>query len=146
MNENANLQKALRRLADLPPRDAGPITRERVLSAFRAQHKRSPRHRIYLAVAAASLALAFAGFASHAWRHSAVVSSIRATNNGFIALPYSQSDVPMEQAVIVRVRLQPPEWGAFGLPPAPPHANAINADLLIAQDGVPRAVRLVSVQ
>jgi len=90
-----------------------------------------------------------------AWvlRHSQPLQPIPAatessanTTGAFVALPYGQSDVPLEQAVIVRVKLQPSEWSALGVPIASLRANAISADLLIGQDGVARAVRLVSTQ
>jgi hypothetical protein len=146
MNEQSNLQEVLRRLASLSPRHAGPPTEQRLRAAFRSRHKGSTRRWIFPAIAAASLALLSVALLFHSWRPSPTTATTRAAANGFIALPYSQSDVPIEQAVIVRVRLQRPEWGAFGLPPAPPRASAIDADLLIGQDGVPRAVRLVSIQ
>jgi hypothetical protein len=67
-----------------------------------------------------------------------------AATAGFIALPYAQSGVPLEEAVIVRVNLQPSEWGSLGVPGPLPHTNGkISADLLVGQDGVARAVRLV---
>ncbi len=63
--------------------------------------------------------------------------------SGFVALPYAQSDVPLEQAVVIRVDLQPANLEAFGLPAALlPGRNRIQADLLIGQDGIARAVRL----
>jgi hypothetical protein len=147
MNELQNLQQALRTLAGLSPRDAGPLTQQRLHAAFRARRKRSPRRWTFVTALAASLALACAFLLFHSLRPSRAASN-QPPANAFIALPYAQSDVPIEQAVIVRVRLQPPEWAAFGLPPtpAPFRAAAINADLLIAQDGIPRAVRFVGIQ
>lgn len=146
MNEFPSLQQALRRLAGLSPHDAGPLTEQRLRDAFRARRKHSARRWVYIAAVAASVALACAVLLFHSARSPRTAAAKRPTANAFIALPYSQSDVPIEQAVIVRVRLQPPEWAAFGFSPSPPRAGAINADLLIGQDGVPRAVRLVSIQ
>lgn len=62
---------------------------------------------------------------------------------GFMALPYSQTDVPIEQAVIVHVNVRRTDLEQLGLP----HALIVGkqrmpADLLIGQDGVARAVRL----
>jgi ferric-dicitrate binding protein FerR (iron transport regulator) len=146
MKENANVQEALRRLASLSPRHASARTAQRLRAAFLAKRKRrSPRRWSFAAMAAACVALVSVALVFHPWRSSPAIPKKQAAANGFIALPYSQSDVPMEQAVIVRVRLQPPQWGAFGLTPATPRASAIDADLLIGQDGVPRAVRLVSI-
>ena len=62
----------------------------------------------------------------------------------FIALPYAQSEVPLEQPVIVRVHIPVSELGVMGVPFAPATGGErIKADLLVGQDGVARAVRLV---
>lgn len=62
---------------------------------------------------------------------------------GFVALPYAESGVPMEDAVIVRLRLRASDLGRLGVPAGPGAANGTVADLLVGQDGVARAVRLV---
>jgi hypothetical protein len=151
MKNSAHLIQSLRRLAETLPRDADAATEQRVLAAFRARHRRPQRALLYLTGVAACLALAFAWFLSHSPQRPsqpslAVAGHNAAAAGSFIALPYGQSDVPLEQAVIVRVKLQPSEWAAFGVPVAPARANTINADLLIGQDGMARAVRLVSIQ
>lgn len=151
MKTLADLSQALRRLAEALPRDADAATEQRVLAAFRTRRKRPQHTLLYLAGVAACLALAFAWFLSHPLRQPSQASLAVTGNNAavagsFIALPYGQSDVPLEQAVIVRVKLQPSEWAAFGVPVAPARANTIDADLLIGQDGMARAVRLVSIQ
>jgi hypothetical protein len=150
MKQNPGLQQALRRLADTLPRHAGPATDERILAAFRARRGRRRPILRYLAGAAACLLLTLAWFLLEHSRHrlppSPAAANLTATNSPFIALPYGQSDVPLEQGVIVRVKLQPSEWGALGVPAPPLRANAISADLLIGQDGVARAVRLVSIE
>lgn len=67
---------------------------------------------------------------------------------GFMALPYAESDVPIEQVVIVRVNLRRGDLRALGLPPAllPLRDGAstelVRADLLMGQDGIARAVRV----
>jgi hypothetical protein len=145
MNETPSLDESLRRLTSLLPRNAGPLTEERVRAAFRSQRRTSLRRRTFFAVAAACLALAFTGLLLHHSHGSAPAVVNRAEGGSFIALPYSQSDVPVEQGVIVRVKLQAQDWSALGLP-APARGTAMNADLLIGQDGVPRAVRLLDTQ
>ncbi len=63
---------------------------------------------------------------------------------GFIALPYSQSGVPIESIVILRVRLRPADLVPMGVAvPAAASPAEITADLLVGQDGVPRAIRFV---
>ncbi|HEX3685288.1 MAG TPA: hypothetical protein VHU83_22330 [Bryobacteraceae bacterium] len=149
MKYSRDLAQTLRRLAETLPRDAATGTEQRLLAAFRARQNRPQRPFRYLAGIAACLALALAWFLSHPGhlsRATVAGAGDNAAANAFIALPYGQSDVPLEQAFVVRVKLQPSEWAALGVPPAPARANAIHADLLIGQDGVARAVRLVSIQ
>lgn len=153
INGQANLKAALNRLGEMKPREASPVTEARVLSTFRARKRRSRRMRTWWAAAAACLALSLGWL--WARRASTPVERVEAHDKysaataGFIALPYAQSGVPLEETVIVRVNLQPSEWGSLGVPgPLPhtngPHANEmIRADLLVGQDGVARAVRLV---
>jgi hypothetical protein len=67
----------------------------------------------------------------------------------FVALPYSQSGVPLENPVIVHMTLGRSELGALGVSAAVVNAREIggtekiHADLLVGQDGVARAVRFV---
>jgi hypothetical protein len=62
----------------------------------------------------------------------------------FIALPYAQSEVPLEQPVIVRVQIPVSELSGMGMPFASVTAREnVDADLLVGQDGVARGVRLV---
>lgn len=100
------------------------------------------------ATAAACLALAIGWL----WaRQSAPVETTSATNEsyyapppGFVALPYAQSGVPLEQAVIVRVQLHSGELRMLGMPaPVARAGERMSADLLVGQDGIARAVRLV---
>jgi ferric-dicitrate binding protein FerR (iron transport regulator) len=150
MKQAPDLQSALRRLASALPRDAAPATEQRVLAAFRARRNQHRRTLQYLAGLAACLVLTLAWFLlQHSWHRlqpSPAATNSAATSTAFITLPYGQSDVPLEQGVIVRVKLQPSEWGALGVPAPPVRANAISADLLVGQDGVARAVRLVSIE
>ncbi|HLH05581.1 MAG TPA: hypothetical protein VKX25_22625 [Bryobacteraceae bacterium] len=79
-----------------------------------------------LAAAAACLILAAGAVVSHGSRE--VRRAPIAHSNPFVPLPYGQSDVPLESGVIVRVRLQS-------------DAGPVDADLLVGQDGMARAVR-----
>jgi hypothetical protein len=70
--------------------------------------------------------------------------SYAAGTAGFVALPYAESGVPMEDAIIVRFRLRASELGRLGVPAGlSTTTGSISADLLVGQDGVARAVRLV---
>jgi hypothetical protein len=63
---------------------------------------------------------------------------------GFIALPYSQSGVPLESVVVIRVQITPSELSSMGVAvPAAASTAGFKADILVGQDGVARAVRLI---
>jgi hypothetical protein len=148
MSSQVNLKAALGRLVEMQPQEASPAAEARLLSAFRARKSRSYRRRVFWATLAACLALGLGWFWSR--RASPLSPAVEAHDKysaataGFIALPYAQSGVPLEETVIVRVNLQPSELGSLGMPVPLAHTNGrISADLLVGQDGVARAVRLV---
>ncbi len=155
MNEQAELRRALGRLARGVPREATPAAQQRVLAAFRAQRRRSrPVWAYWGGSAAVCLALGFGWLWLHhspqrfQTRPNHTPTSITENYNkgiaGFMALPYGQSDVPLEQAVIVRVKLGPSELEMMGVPVISMKADGkISADVLVGQDGVARAVRFV---
>jgi hypothetical protein len=150
MNLPSDLDRALHRLSQTRPREASPATEQFLLSVFRARYSRTPKLWKLFGAAAACLVIALASFwAGRVWRPAPSVATARdpITAAGFIALPYAQSDVPVEQIVIVRVNLRSADWAALGAPVALPRTSqTISADLLIGQDGVARAVRLVTIQ
>jgi hypothetical protein len=144
---NQDLKEALSRLAQMQPREASASAEQRLLEAFRKRRWRRPVAWTYWGIAAACLTLALGWFWAH---YSASVQTTTAANEsyyaappGFVALPYAQSGVPLEEAVIVRVEVHPAELRMLGMPVPAAHAGErISADLLIGQDGVARAVRL----
>jgi hypothetical protein len=141
VNEDIELIDALRRLAAALPREASPETRDRLTAAVRARQPRRPPGWIYLAAAAACLALVFALTLG---RKQPVTADRVYLAPGFIALPYSQSGVPLENAVVIRVQMRPSELTSMGVAvPAAASTARFNADILVGQDGVARAVRLV---
>lgn len=151
MKERTELQQLFSRLTAVLPREAGPETEQRLLSAFRTRKRRTRQAWSYWGTAAASFTLVLAWFlANHFGRvhhantpESGIYSRVTA---GFIPLPYSQSDVPLEQMVVVRVNLRASDWDALGAPLSLGRpSNTVRADLLVGQDGVARAVRLVNV-
>jgi len=142
------LKEALKRLVETSPRHASPGAEQRLVEAFRKRRRRRVTVWAYGAAAAACLALALGWF----WvRHSPPVQtnttadeSYYAAPPGFVALPYAQSGVPLEEAVIVRVEVHPAELTMLGMPVPSAHVSGrISADLLVGQDGVARAVRFV---
>ncbi len=61
-----------------------------------------------------------------------------------MALPYAQSGVPLEDEIVMRVSIRESELESMGIPSASRNPNRqVNADVLVGQDGVARAVRLV---
>jgi hypothetical protein len=160
MNDPADLREALSRLARSSPRSAGASTELRVLTAFRAQRRRSQLRRAWWIGAAACLALSAGSFwvgratrAPHLLPVTAPVA-LGGSMEGFVALPYGQSDVPLEQAIVVRVHVGRSELGRLGLVTVPAGKDEargakdqkIDADLLVGQDGMARAVRLVDLK
>jgi hypothetical protein len=138
------LTQRLRELAEISPQAARVESEQRVLEAFRACQRRR-RSWKYLA-AVASLVIAGASYViwhGHGRSPVAVTENSYASPPGFLALPYSQSDVPLEHAVVVRVNIPPSEASAWGVAFVPGARQKISADLLIGQDGVARAVRFV---
>jgi hypothetical protein len=147
MKRDPDLQRLLHRLATESPREAGSATEERILAAFRARRKHTARRVVYGAIAAACLAIAFVSIRTHrAAPHRSFPNQAACLASGFVPLPYAQSEVPLEDAIIVRVQLPPSAWGALNVPPPPGTGTTVSADLLIGQDGVARAVRLVGTQ
>jgi hypothetical protein len=146
MNRNDDLQDCLRALAKAAPQEAGPVVQQNLLVHFR-QRRTSKRRRIYISAMAASVALAI-GLYLAPWRpHPAiqrVPTAMDDQTSGFITLPYAQSEVPLEQPVIVRVDIPVSELGMMGVPfSATDASERVRADLLVGQDGVTRAVRFV---
>lgn len=62
---------------------------------------------------------------------------------GFVEIPGAWALPPIESGAIVRVALPVAALPQYGLPIQPDSAtHSIDVDLLIAQDGIPRAIRL----
>jgi hypothetical protein len=67
------------------------------------------------------------------------------TPTGFVMLPSAYGLPDMESASIMRISVPVSALPAYGLPMAPDAATgSIEAELLVAQDGQPRAIRLVN--
>lgn len=63
---------------------------------------------------------------------------------GFIPLTHLSSSTAMQSGQVIRVRLPLSAFLALGLPVSPEHADdLVNAELVVGDDGVQRAVRLV---
>jgi hypothetical protein len=145
MSDSSDIRDCLRALAEAAPQDAGPSVEQRLLVCFRERRDNRKRWK-YLAGMAASVALAVGLYltARHSRSSFPRVSPEDYQTFGFIALPYGQSGVPLEQPVIVRVNIPVSELGMMGVQFTPTNAGErVRADLLVGQDGVARAVRFV---
>lgn len=76
-------------------------------------------------------------------RHKRQSAAVRESNS-FLALPFSDSALPLGDATVVRVQMGVEELQSTGLPilDARPGA-AVEADVLMGIDGLPRGIRLV---
>jgi hypothetical protein len=147
MIPNNDLRDRFRALAAASPKEAGPQVQEQLLIQFRKQHQ-SSRRWTYAVVGLAASVLLLLGlyFLAPGRRHvGPEITSVQAVEmSGFIALPYAQSDVPLEQPVILHTTIPASELNRIGVIPV--HRGTkerVAADLLIGEDGVPRAIRLV---
>lgn len=138
-NSALNLQRLLRELAAGEPKLVSPTIEIRLRQAVRA---RAGQRRRNIAVA---ICLAACLLIAVAWRWSLPTARSVAPPSefaGFLALPYAQNDIPMEQMVVVRVDLDAAGLRRLGLPLSSiARRKQTRADLLIGQDGMARAVR-----
>lgn len=143
MNDDIDLIDKMRRLASVLPNEASPAVEQRLSSAFRARHPRRAKHLWMYALAACAVLLLGLSFLYHR-KPAPKPADFVYTAPGFIALPYSQSGVPIESAVVIRVAVTRSELASMGVAvPASASTARVNADVLVGQDGVARAVRLV---
>lgn len=137
------LEEALKRLRRMPL-SASPGTAALVLGTFRAYHERRRRWRVAIWTSiAATLVAVFV--AAKLLRPTPVIPNVAAAR--FIALPYSESGVPLEQGVVIRLDLPSADLAQFGVPPSlRPKSERVRAEFLIGQDGMARAVRFLPSQ
>jgi hypothetical protein len=104
----------------------------------------APRVRMVWGAIAATLILTTASGAWLSYRHgrSAAVAVQQA---GFLQIPGTAYLPPMESGAIVRVELPVTALPSYGIQIVPEmDTDSVDADLLIAQDGLARGIRLVS--
>ncbi|HVL69599.1 MAG TPA: hypothetical protein VM364_20235 [Vicinamibacterales bacterium] len=130
---------------------ASDRVRQAVMAAARAGHEeRRPPERgrgrtsaglRFTYAAAAVLVMTSLSGAWLAHRAARTAYTIRPT--GFVQIPGADVLPPIESGVIVRVALPLTILPLYGLT-IPPEGtiDAVDADLLVAQDGIPRAIRL----
>jgi anti-sigma factor RsiW len=163
MNEgNRELLEGLRALAAEGPSEAPRHIEERLKAQFRRQNRR----RNLMAWAPAFSVAAAAGIALLLWSHSGqtkpvVPPAIVAANTvaahpvvaaaaadeeadaSFYPLPEAEALPAVETAMVVRVQLPVSSLQLMGVPVDDGRADAsVQAELLLGQDGLARAVRL----
>ena len=155
MNENnQELLEGLRALAAEGPREAPLHIEEQLKAKFRKQNRR--RH-LAAWMPAFSVATA-AGIALLLWVHAkpkpapapAVVAALAVVpvaeedaDSSFYPLPEAEALPAVENAMVVRVQLPVSSLQLMGVPVGEERADAsVQADLLLGQDGLARAVRL----
>jgi hypothetical protein len=154
MNENQELLEGLRVLAADGPREAPRCIEEHLRVEFRRQNR---RRNLVTWVPSFSVAAA-AGIALLLWVHSekpkpALVSAVVArvvvpgadedSDSSFYPLPEAEALPAVENAMVVRVQLPVSSLQLMGVPVTEERADAsVQADLLLGQDGLARAVRL----
>jgi hypothetical protein len=146
MSDRGYIRDCLRALAEAAPQNASPSVEQSLLVHFR-KRRESKRRWTYAVGLAASIAIAAGLYLAPRHRVSPIQNVSLPDDyqtRGFIALPYAESGVPLEQPVIVRVNVLISELGMMGAPLAAATADErVSADLLVGQDGVARAVRFV---
>jgi len=132
-----------------------PARRELVMREFDLAHQSIiPASMKWLLSAAAVLLLTIA--AGYGWRLSqrpaiepaAVGATIEtaeelADDNGFVAVPYAPPLAPGEFVRVVETELQPLALAHLGIYVDAADTNEIPAELLLGEDGFPRAVRVI---
>jgi len=142
MNNEVDLIDEMRRLASALPREASPQVEQRLLAILRARQRRKTPVWVYAAAACVLLALGLTFV--HKRQTTPPSSDLVYSVPGFVALPYSQSGVPLEDAIVIRVQMRPSDLSSMGVAvPAAASTAKFNADVLVGQDGVARAVRIV---
>jgi hypothetical protein len=156
---NLHLGDALRRLQsgiDVPPLDPG--REEALLATFDAhwadrthrpqgaRPRRSAGRWAWTMATAASIAIAIALnwlVVNHAPPAAGATSDPVVDTVGFVPWPGAHTWPPFESGELVRVDLPASSLPALGLWPPPSAGSVVQADIVIAQDGFARAVRLV---
>lgn len=129
--------------------------RKLILSEFEAARRRSIRPSLRWALATAAIVLLAIGLVdlrrggtrgtSNAPPAAALQEtaddSLPADSNGFIAVPYAPPLATGEFVSVVRTELQPTALARMGIYVDAGYATDIAADVVVGEDGLPRAVR-----
>jgi len=145
-----DLADALRRLnaaAVVPPAD--PSREAALMAAFDAAHASQPaRHRRdywHLAAFAAAAAVLLAVGIAPPHTPPPPAHDVRLESpNDFTIVPGAAGLPAMESGTLVRMDVPVAMLPSLGLAPPAGRASIVKADFIVAQDGLPRAVRVVA--
>jgi hypothetical protein len=128
---------------------ASPSVEADVMAAFPGEPRQPAqvtpaRSRLLWCALAASLVFATASGAWLSYRYERTPSAA-VQQAGFLQIPGTAYLPPMESGTIVRVELPVTALPSYGIQIVPEmHTGSVDADLLVAQDGLPRGIRLVN--
>ena len=157
LQRERELTSGLKALAGLAADARPPVEMEqRLLDAFAVMHTRASRTRTYSRVwrAAAAVLLVATGLAT--WMASRVppdlssgggqreASAGRGALDDFMALPVASGLPALESGVIVRIELPVAALPRYGVAIPDTPKREVQADLLVGQDGQPRAIRVIN--
>lgn len=122
---------------------ASPPVEAAVLTEMRRRSHPAATTRAWMPVAAALLLASASGVWLAQKASPALPTEIQSA--GFLDVPGAAALPPMESGAIVRVVLPVTALPSYGIQIVPDISTAsVEADLLVAQDGVTRAIRLVN--
>ena len=157
LQRERELTTGLKALADVTAGARPPVEMEqRLLDAFAVMHTRASRTRTYSRVwrAAAAVLLVATGVAT--WMASRVPADLssgdgqreagagRGAFDDFMALPVASGLPALESGVIVRIELPVAALPRYGVAIPDTPKREVQADLLVGQDGQPRAIRVIN--
>jgi len=146
-----DLLGALRRLAKetiVPPPD--PVREAALLAAFDAAPRPRPQSRAgywwmaALTTAAARLIALGIGPGRERPGNPDLLPSHPVALGEFVPWPGARDLPPLESGELLRVNLPVSMLPALGMMPPATHGTSVKADVIVGQDGLARAVRLVS--
>jgi hypothetical protein len=124
--------------------------RARIMREFQTMHRPSVRPWLKVVLAAAALLLLVIGLLHTPGSQKGVsevagdLESLTADSD-FVAIPYAPPLASGEFVSVVRTELQPTALARMGVYVDAGYASSIPADVVVGEDGLPRAVRVVEI-
>ena len=158
LQRERELTSGLRALAGLSSPAQPPAEMEqRLLDAFGVMHARTSRARVYSRVWRAAAAVLLVATGLGTWMASRVPSDLsslaarqgdanaaRGAFDDFLPLPVASGLPALESGVIVRIELPVAALPRYGVAIPDTSRRELQADLLVGQDGQPRAIRFLN--